>query len=281
MCATLSSNHALDQFLEIIHNIPINDEPPNIIRVGGRCKCEALAKCILSKKVRECRASRQLPPRLHKDISRTCAVMNDNQESIDKVMKMCDAESKNNIIGLSYLVQVMGPLHYEQLKYGATSEAGKEVEVWLGLWYPEAEQDFNLMELAADDPEPSPDRLLAANLEDEDGEDEAELIEVDAEARVLEEGRMIEGEVVELSRKTVSQEPNAQQSQKSHQSNVKTRDGWTTVQLSGAKRKKLIIQGFKNKPMTKEEAARVRNLWRLNSKQKWRLYLYWMNEYTK
>ena len=116
--------------------------------------------------------------------------MNDNQESIDKVMKMCDAESKNNIIGLSYLVQVMGPLHYKQLKYGATSEAGKEVEVWLGLWYPEAEQDFNLMELAVDDSEPSPDKVLAANLEDEDGEDEAELIEVDAEARVLEEGRL-------------------------------------------------------------------------------------------
>ena len=275
------TNHALDQFLEIIHEIPINDEPPNIIRVGGRCKSEVLAECILSTKVRDCRASRQLPHRLHRDVSTTRTVMNNDQESIDQVMKMCDAESKNNIIGLSYLVQVMDPLHYEQLKYGATSEAKKEVEIWLGLWYSESEQDSNFMGLAADDPEPFPDKVLAANLEDEDGEDEAELIEVDAEARVLEEGRMIEGEVVELSRKTVTPEPNAQQSQKSRRSNAKTQDGWTTVQLSGAKRKKLINQGFKNKPMTKEEAAQVRNLWRLNSKQKWQLYMYWMNEYTK
>ena len=45
------------------------------------------------------------------------------------------------------------------------------------------------------------------------------------------------------------------------------------------KRKKLISKGYTCNPMSKPEAGQVDELWSLPDKQRWMLYLYWVNSY--
>lgn len=284
MCYT---NHALDQFLEGIQELSIDGKSPNIIRVGGRCKTESLANCVLNKKVQECRSNRSVPKHMFEDFMEARTALFANQSLINRKMENCDAESQQKVIGLSNLESVVEQFHYDQLLYGAgaNSSMSKAIEIWLNLWYPESqEQDFQLPSTQSELQEPQSLQAVPPPRDDEalSSESDDELIEVDNEARVLQEGRIIEGEVIELP--TRRKDHNTEQEtniQTIPPKKVEVKNGWKTVQLSDNQRKKRISQGFKNKPMSEREVSRVHDVWKLNDSQRWKLYLYWTNEYIK
>ena len=262
------TNHALDQFLVDIKKLSVNGDSPNIIRVGGRCKSEELKSSILREKVNECRSNRSIPTHLFKDYKDARSTRFDDQKFISSQLQSCDAESDKKIISLNNLQMVLDLLFIEQLQNGVESAYGKEVEVWLGLWFSEGfeshapQEAFQQVQPQDDDPSSSDD----------------EYIEVDNEARMLQDDRIIAGDVIEVisagrSRKKIKVP--------TKQPKKKDQFGWETVQLTDMQRKKRISHGFKNEPMTSRDASRVRDVWKLSSKNRWKLYLHWTNEYIK
>ena len=198
----------------------------------------------------------------------------DCQRSINSQMENCDGESKQKITSLSSLLPVLEPLHADQLCYGTETTRGKEMEVWLKLWFPEMlEQDMQHHQ-------PPAHHEAAALKDEDDSSSDEEYIDVDNEARVLEEERVIEGEELEV--------PNRQRKEKQivnapgvQLKRVKDKHNWKTVQLTQGQIKKQISQGFQNKPMTDRDASRVKNIWLLTLRKRWMLYLFWTNKYIR
>jgi hypothetical protein len=266
------TNHALDQFLEGIQECYIGGDEPNIIRVGGRCKSEKLAGSVLRERVQEVRTKRLLPRTLHKSYIDSHNVMQSCQKDIDRAIENCDKASKN-IINLPTLGSVVYPDFSVQLKFERPTEEGREIEVWLELWYPE---NATYSDVDITDP---PVRVHEAhepqqNTTDSE-DDEAEYIVVDNEARVLQEERMVDGEDLELPR------VNAQEEKESPQPKERDESGWKTVQMSESKRRHLISKGMKSKPMSQADVHGVHNVWELNMKERWELYCFWLNEYIR
>ena len=258
------TNHALDQFLQGI--LEIDGLQPNIIRIGGRSKNEAVSQCLLRERVQDARYDRSIPKNLFVPFQEARSQMNTSQLQIQKEISSCDAESKKKIIELSLLEDCIDARHCDHLLYGSLTAKGKEIEVWLGLWYPEEfeypqQEDQKVKEII--------------DKEDDVESNEEDLIEVDNEAGVLQDERMIAGEEIEL--------PNDFQSQtKMKESNIKqekkTQNDWKLAQISEKKRKKLLYEGFKSKPMSTSEARSIGDIWKMTKKQRWSLYLNWVNE---
>jgi len=263
VCVT---NHALDQFLQGIMEIE-GGLAPNIIRIGGRSKSEALSKCLLREKVQEARSERSIPKPLFVPFQEARSIMNACQQCIQQEMLNSDAESKNKILELSLLSSCIPRHHHDQLLYGRQTERNKEIEVWLELWYPEIYEEVSQPQK---DPSPQEYGDLATNPDDADEEN---LIEVDNEAQILQDKRMIAGETIEFPSSGGTRKPMQEPRVKKLQSD------WEVTQMSEKKRKKLILEGFKNKPMTRSEARRVQDVWKIPNKQRWSLYLYWWTEY--
>ncbi len=263
------TNHALDQFLHEI--LKIQGLNPNIVRIGGRSKNEALSECLLREKVQEARSDRSIPKDLFVPFQEARTEMMRCQEYIQRVSHNCDAESKNKIINLNLLSHCMHPDHDSQLRYSGHAERNKEIEVWLGLWYPE-----EYAEVAVDDDIIVNDDNDDARA-DEDDSGEEDLIEVDNEARVLEDERMIAGVDIELPGGDFFKSSSPQNQKKREK---KSDNDWKVAQVSEKKRKKLLHEGFQCKPMTKTEADGVPSIWTLTKNKKWGLYLYWVNKYV-
>ncbi len=105
--------------------------------------------------------------------------------------------------------------------------------------------------------------------------DDAELIEVDNEAHLLQDERLIEGEELELL-----QPPHTLYvPENTDPEKTKDQSGWSTVQISDSRRR-LIKKGLQNTPMSKMQASQVTDIWKLSSKRRWQLYLHWINEHN-
>ena len=276
------TNHALDQFLEEIQKIMIDNACPSIIRVGGRCKSAALENCVLSKKVQECRANRNIPQQLFRDFMDARSALFTSQDFINSNMKNCDAESKQKIIHLFNLEVVIDPNHVDQLRYASASAMNKEIEVWLGLWFPE-EEEAEPPEMAILQPHQAIHDEVAALFPEHDdtSSSDEEYIQVDNEARILQEERMIQGEEVEVPVRIHGRSQNDDTALPKRSKKAGDKHGWKTVQLSESEKKKKIGKGFKNTPMSREKASRVDNIWNLSDKERWQLYLHWTNEYIR
>ena len=276
------TNHALDQFLEGIMNI--NGLEANIIRIGGRSKNEALSHCLLREKVQNARADRSIPGNVFKTYKDARADMIDNRDFIERMMKNCDAEVKNKIIGLHDLNESISEVHFSQLLYDRRTEINKEIEVWLELWFPEEygevpqqkEQPLFPEEPFFQEVHPGFQRHDEGTADgNESSEDD--LIEVDNEAYVLENERMMAGVDIELPRNPFQQAIPKKEKKRNKKS--RSQGDWSVVQLTQKKRNYLINQGFNANPMTITEVDRVDNVWSLPIQQRWSLYLYWMNQY--
>lgn len=286
------TNHALDQFLEGIQECIVDGHEPSIVRVGGRCKSEKLAGSVLRQRVQEVRSKRLLTSEMHKSYIHAHNTMQRCQKDIDQAIENCDKASRK-ILDLSVLGRVVPQDYVTQLMYGRPTEAGKEVEVWLELWYPEhakntsesakaqagtaIDGDIDAGTTVNDDVPVRQDAAHQAQQNATDSEeDEAEYIEVDNEARVIQEERMIEGEEDELPRAHGHQATEVPEPAKK-----KDQNGWTTVQISASKRKSLMNKGLKRQPMSHADVLGVHDVWELSIKEKWQLYCFWLNKYIR
>ena len=292
------TNHALDQFLEGIQECKIEGREPNIVRIGGRCKSESLANCVLAAKVQNCRSERSFPRGLHANFVQARNEMFDLKKRIDQALEELDIK-EGKILNLMTLESVIHAVHRFQLTKGMVTEVGKEIEVWLDLWYPPTTDEALDQPLDDDEalaraiqqslvgigetPVNYPD-VQAAALAGEDNtdpiEDDAQFIDVDEEARLLQDERMLEGEEIELHDQP---RPRAQESPdiQPHDPQAGSESEWRVKQMSHEKRKKKIERGHRHLPMRNRQAMAVEDVRVLNERDKWRLYHYWVNRHLQ
>jgi len=295
------TNHALDQFLEGIKECQIEGKEANIVRIGGRCKSDKLENCVLATKVQNCRSERSVPARLHKNYVAARNEMFDLKKRIDQALEELDIK-EGKILNLMTLEDVIQPNHKFQLTKGMPTQIGKEIEVWLGLWYPPAtdEAEMNLDQPLDDDEalaraieqslvgigETPVNDIPAAGVAGEPDADpnadldDDQLIDVDEEARLLQEERIIEGEEIELQDQP---QPQAGESPdlKPPDPQAGPGSGWQVVQMSDKERKKKVERGHRYPPMRSHQAMAVVDVRVLSEREKWRLYHYWENKYLQ
>ena len=276
------TNHALDQFLEGILQIktPENKEL-NIVRIGGRCKTEKLEHCILRAKVDRVRSQKLLPANLHKKSGKLYRDVQMLRERIEAAQKSIDATiNGDKIFKLSALEEFIPENHLFQLTQEKPTERGREIDVWLKLWY--VFEDEEALEPLLQDPlvqeEVIP--IIDDNAVGIQVEPEEELIDVDAEANRIEEERILEGELFDFPvprRRANSQNEQLFVSNTAH-IQMKNDEQWSVVQISDEERRRRIRRGYLNQPMTDIEAISVINIWNISLKNRWRLYQYWVNQ---
>ena len=295
------TNHALDQFLEGIYDLP--HVKPNIVRVGGRCKTEKLDNCVLAQKVKAARLERSLPRGLHKRNIQAHDRMNASKLHLNQLQENFNP-AENKLLSLTRLEEVVSPLHYHQLTQGMPTETGKEIEVWLGLWYPASlDEENHITETASEHNasgfavgEHSQDAsgfAVGEHSQDTSGfaagvgenESEEQFIDVDREAQLLQDARMLEGEEIELPEISQAvQKPEilqAEKEQDKRQDVSRGASGWKTVQISDKERKKRIQKGFQYEAMQHETVQTLQDIRQLKVKERWQLYHYWISQYLE
>ena len=289
------TNHALDQFLEGIQTLSINEQSPNIIRIGGRCKSEKLSSYILRNKVKEYQTGTKIPRALLRKAGEARSAMFKSKGLIDRQLP----SAADGIVPLEELRSLMLPHHFCQLTENNHSFDGREIEVWLDLWIPDILFSQPAGRHRDDESEMVTDSIETTLVK---GGQTDGYIEVDNEAKLMEDDRILEGEEIEFldlpdkrtSGKRVSPDGHGQGSQAKRS---KTEEGmeyepvqsapdnrgdeWMTVQVSGAKKSKRISEGLKFDPMLPDEAGSVRSVWSLPLKKRWQLYNHWMKDYTR
>ena len=265
------TNHALDQFLEGI--MAIKDKDVDVVRIGGRCKSMVLESCVLKAKIDRIREQRLLPRDLYKESSGLRKQIRSLQEMIVEAQKCIEITANGDkIYKLSYLGEYVDKNHLLQLIQDKPTERGKEIDIWLKLWYAEEEHLFAEEHNAGSMQEAHPEQDIT---HEEHIDSDSEYIAVDAEARLLEEERILEGEEFELrtNLSIVTNESNVQPNQEK-----KKESEWSVIQISHTERRRRIRKGLSNKPMSETEAKSVIDIWNLSVKTRWRLYLYWENK---
>ena len=191
------TNHALDQFLEGILPIPTQGSKElNVVRIGGRCKTKSLERCVLKAKIDELRSQRALPAYLYKPSSELRKTIRTLQERIEHAQKSVEVtESRDKVFKLSVLLEFVQLKHHFQLTRERPTQKGREIDVWLNLWYVYEGEDKKETE-DQDDQEDLP--VAHEDISDSQPDSDDEYIQVDAEAYLLENERMLEGEELEL-----------------------------------------------------------------------------------
>ena len=274
------TNHALDQFLEEIVDEYKKDaqrKPPDIVRIGGRCKNEKLSNFVLATKVLAVRSERSVPVPLHKRNIKARDEMNALKAHFAGLLN--PAEGK--LLPLSLLANVIPDLHYMQITQGMPTEPGREIEVWLSLWHPSEIELANEKPDIQEEQEPG----LSENIDEgavaqNENSPEDNFIAVDEEARILQDDRMLEGEEIvnDFGEKPVTihrAEVNDGGKRKAASSY------WQTVQISEKERNRKIKGGFKQKPMDEENAQGIEDIRLLSENERWQLYHYWISQYLK
>lgn len=282
------TNHALDQFLEYIHALK---SQPKIVRIGGRARSEEMKACSLRNLVQERKAAKAVPHSIFKQMQVIRKQLLRMKEELEKRTLSVSAQ-EDKVLLYTELSPYIDPKFRYQLDDQMTQwndrDAGKELEIWLELWFP----------TPVNPPEaPDPD-VLAAEMEQvsiqghgiplenvdevEDGEvDLEEGVDVDEEARLAEDERMMEGEDILLQdedapppRVTVEEVPKPPVRKPG-------KYDWQIEQLSQKKKKNEIAKGLSEIAMTQQKVRQVNDIFTLNKKQKWQLYQYWAQEFIR
>ena len=253
------TNHALDQFLEEIIDASYSDgfSPPNIVRIGGRCKSTKLTNFILAKKAKDA----SLPSNMKKESATFRREVYLHKEIFHKIITI----TGKKFLPLILLGAVISPQHFMQLSQGMITEPGKEIEVWLDLWKPTEYHEYDDFDDDNMYTYESPPR--------EEVHEEEEMVVVDEEATILEEERIIEGEEILID--------NLETPRINQRKRKRSVQAGTTIQISKKEREENINIGFKYKAMKRGHAEQIEDVRLLNNKQRWEMYHYWVQEYLR
>ena len=242
-CAMLMvcyTNHALDQFLEGV----LKFQQTGIIRVGGRSSSEILQRYNLQEYTTS------------SDIKRRIKVeMNKCQDAFERATYRL-ANSKQKILTLKDLQQFVGRSHFEQLKAEDNTfnlKGRSVIQSWLGLKHSGMADS-----LQGDPPTGSVTSENDFTIDDAN-EDTEENIEVDKDADIIQNQRLLGENQFQL----VGEQKNANQRK---------------TQLSGLSRDHLkVLRGeSKLQPLPLAQVRNVSDVWMLSIEDRWRLYLFWL-----
>jgi len=256
------TNHALDQFLEGILNFTKEEDKINMVRIGGRCRSETIQPYGLQVLVRQHKMDRCHDTRFEQDeLNRAKYVMDSKHRAISNDLhkaSMTINEEKPIILELQDLQPVIQDKHVQQLRQFARHcycfEGNNEIETWLFTV-------SDVEEMARVNKKPKQVATEVETTSTNNGLDDTLVFEMDAEAALLENDRIIDGEQIEL-------EPLMDR----HKNDSHKPLNYSTRQIK---------DGMKNKPMPERAAQNIQDIMHLNSKQKWSLYLYWVSQYLQ
>ena len=234
------TNHALDQFLEGV----LTFQQTGVIRVGGRSSSESLQRYNLQ----EYTTSSDIKRRIKVDMTKC-------QDAMERATHRL-ANSKQKILTLKDLQLFVGRSHFGQLKAEENTfnlQGRCVIQGWLGL------KHSGLAGSSQRNP-PAESVTRENDFTDDDGnEDTEENIEVDKDADIIQNQRLLGENQFQL----VGEQKNASQGK---------------TQLSGLSKDHLkVLRGeSKLQPLALFQVANVQHVWRLSIEDRWRLYLFWL-----
>ena len=291
------TNHALDQFLEYILALIINGEPPNVVRVGGRARSERMKQCTIREIIQDMKRRRAVPKHIHKPLSegtrKFFAIKDEMKSSV-----LQDAHKEDSLLPFDKISRFIKREHLVQLNQTIASssqrDSGRQIEIWLKLWYastlsPEEEEELALRmeQMKLEDKKDLEEMASKESKGDQNGEDDdsnsEDFVEVDAEANLAQNERMLEGEelLIAPTRNKESADDHRKELYEHEKKVIKEAFGWEVVQPSNFDRRRAIDTGSNCEPMTEVEATRVKNIHKLKLPDKWRLYQYWSHKFIE
>ena len=283
------TNHALDQFLEYIKRLNIDKEEPNVVRVGGRARSEQMRECSLQQQVKNMKARRAVPRDIYKPYSTAVKRLFNIKEKIESAdLKV--TQRGDRLLPLHALQCYIKPEHLAQLeKLSGHYGDGKQIDIWLEIWHsPSVSTDEEMALKQVKESKESEEKKKfqeewLANQEDDQGtKKQEEFINVDTEAVIAEDRRLLEGEDIFLIPKESSSP--AKEKKKVHapvtieKKYKEDRFRWAVVQPQPYERRRAIRRGLNCKPMTEKEADNIKDIHMLALRDKWRLYQYWSHQ---
>lgn len=293
MLVVCYTNHALDQFLEGIHGF-LKD---GIVRVGGRSNSETLKRFGLRELTRFKDFRKNLPQHLrraHHEIS-------NNMQEAETLLKAQSAQLECSLRGVlkeDFLEKYISEQHWHSLCLQPLSDGfetvGKKkpsmMAEWLGI-------GFSLFFQG-------PQQTDGEVAEDEDGAqlEEEELIDIDEEADLIQAERIVvdaehgdkDKYKLKVEEKNIAamaelmlalnlNDAEAQPGQNQTQTHGHAQADEQEWQMQGHQKKKLRQMARKElkktSAMSEKEERRIRDVWSLSLKDRWKLYRLWVLRY--
>ena len=299
------TNHALDQFLEFIQELVFDGRVgPRIIRIGGRARSEKMKECSLQTARQEAKHLQSIPPAIYRPIAGLTRQLFEIKAELEKsTLKPSSQEDK--LLPYESILPYISVLHRQQLENRQiiydSRDKGRELEIWLELWFPtpldpptpeELAQQLE-EKLAVDEHRHKQNHASVEQNVDHDfhnvnlpheRESELETIQVDEEARLAQDERLLEGEQVLLPERPgrTSENPDNLSSKQEPQPRVTASEyGWKVQQLDTAEKKRRILNGLKQDALSIRDTQKIHDIWELSKTQRWRLYQYWAQEFIR
>ncbi|KAL9983501.1 hypothetical protein ACROYT_G005684 [Oculina patagonica] len=263
------TNHALDQFLEGIHQF----HPQGIVRIGGRSQSEIMKACSLSELKHQMHQSKSVPQYIRQAFYEAHVEMDHITEALETAterLKKCH----ENILHedeLRHRAPSMTAAHYASLKQpfdGKGGHRGSAMLHWLQLYVNlanQASQGETEAELEAEE----------EKLEEDDNENPDVLYEANViqDQRILDDddGKVLGSKSVKKKKKMKVVSPF-----------VLSGEGDDEWQIQKADRLKWKLKRIMTQELSKtdvmqdDKAKMVTNVWNLTLKDRWSLYRRWL-----
>ncbi|XP_068677009.1 NFX1-type zinc finger-containing protein 1-like [Montipora foliosa] len=276
------TNHALDQFLEGIHQF----HPDGIVRVGGRSQSETMQACSLSQLKHEMHKEKSVPFYIRRAFYEAHVLMDRAVKRLETATQGLQ-ECLENVLHedeLRYRAMSMTEAHYESLRQPFVETAGHKLSAmlqWLQLSVNSAIQASQgegpemLTEAEVEEAEP-------LEAENEDNDDNPHVL---YEANVMQDQRTLDDDDIRVfSSKSVGK---SMEQLKVVNPFVFIGEGDDEWQIQRAHRLKRKLKRIVNEELSKkdfmsdEEAKMVTNVWNLKLSDRWSLYRRWAMDVRK
>ena len=283
------TNHALDQFLTGL----IKHGHKSIIRLGGRC-CDELQEYTMKATLKRIRSGQSIDDgytvtaRMSADQRKFSSLkriiyekrdaLSENLEKHLEVARRWEAQSaKGRLMRFSDLCWAQAINQSHKSYFSDTDMKCRRLkcsvfEIYLGILDLSIER-LSKLQLMEDAAAANSDSKTDENIKDgETKEDDYSKIEVEGEAKMLLDRWVVDKDEF---KPTKSEDPSKKDN--IFQNFIFVDDkGFEVAQKSFKQRKKEVQENLaKHEAMTYEESSRVANPWRLEMKDRWRLYKYW------
>ncbi|XP_051996715.1 NFX1-type zinc finger-containing protein 1-like [Xyrauchen texanus] len=300
MLVVCYTNHALDQFLEGIHGFL----KEGIVRVGGRSNSEILKPFSLRELTRMTNFRKDLPLHIRRAHHEIRTQMKEAEELLRTQYARLEC-SLRGVLKEDYLENYISDRHWDSLHqqpvwdgFESVGQKSSMIAEWLCIGSSVFLTGFQqTADSGADDEEAAQEQEELVAIDEEADLIQAERILVDAEhwdGNIQKRQKNQEREITALADMMLSmniddtetQQPQGQtqgqpQGQTQGQPQGQTDEqGWQMQGHQKKRMKQMIRKELRNTSvMSDEEERRVRNVWNIDLKDRWRLYRLWVLRY--
>jgi len=258
------TNHALDQFLEgILKFAKQEGSSVKMARIGGRCHSEDIQPYTLQALLRQHKQDKRYTLRYEQQqLNAKRKAMELESLAITQEISIVNLrrDEELKILELEDLAPLIHGKHISQLRKNfLTNEENKEIENWL---FSAPKKNSTIRESA----------IGISKHHKVPVEVKPSIVEVDTEATLLENDRIIAGEQIELKPMVYDRGRPAGNTRYSGS------PGYRSSSYDKTKARQ-IKEGLKCKPMSERATRNIDDVTHLDSDRRWSLYQYWITQY--